>query len=30
LKPGLAKKEVLQAMKAHIIAEGELMGTYKN
>jgi len=29
LKPGLTKKELLQAMEGHILAEGQLMGTYQ-
>jgi len=29
LKPGLAKKDLLQALTGHVIAEGELMGTYQ-
>jgi Raf kinase inhibitor-like YbhB/YbcL family protein len=28
-EPGLAKKELLEKMEGHILAEGELMGTYK-
>lgn len=28
LKPGVTKKELLQAMQGHILAEGQLMGTY--
>ncbi|MFH0793516.1 MAG: YbhB/YbcL family Raf kinase inhibitor-like protein [bacterium] len=28
LKPGATKKELLSAMKDHILAQGELMGTY--
>ena len=29
LKPGLAKKDLLKAMEGHILAEGQLMGTYQ-
>lgn len=29
LKPGLTKKELLKAMDGHVIAEGQLMGTYQ-
>jgi Raf kinase inhibitor-like YbhB/YbcL family protein len=29
LKPGATKKEVEQAMEKHILAQGQLMGTYK-
>ena len=29
LKPGATKKEVEAAMKGHILAEGQLMGTYQ-
>jgi Raf kinase inhibitor-like YbhB/YbcL family protein len=29
LKPGANKKQLLDAMKGHIIGEGQLMGTYK-
>jgi hypothetical protein len=29
LKPGLSKKELLKAMDGHILAEGQLMGTYQ-
>jgi len=29
LKPGATKKELLKAMDGHIIAEGQLMGTYQ-
>lgn len=29
LKPGLTKKELLQAMDGHVIAEGQWMGTYE-
>jgi Raf kinase inhibitor-like YbhB/YbcL family protein len=29
LKPGLTKKELLKAMDGHILAEGQLMGTYQ-
>ena len=29
LKPGLTKKELLKAMEGHVIAEGQLMGTYQ-
>ncbi len=29
LKPGATKEEVLDAIKGHIIAEGELIGTYE-
>jgi len=29
LKPGATKKELLQAMEGHIVAQGELMGTYR-
>lgn len=29
LKPGLTKKELLKAMKGHVLAEGQLMGTYQ-
>lgn len=29
LKPGATKKELLQAMEGHILAQGELMGTYQ-
>ncbi len=29
LKPGATKKQLLDAMKGHIIGEGQLMGTYK-
>lgn len=29
LKPGITKKELLEAMEGHILAEGELVGTYE-
>jgi len=29
LQPGLTKKELLKAMEGHVLAEGELMGTYQ-
>ncbi len=29
LQPGLTKKQLLEAMKGHILGEGELMGTYE-
>jgi len=29
LKPGLAKKDLLQAMDGHVLAEGQLIGTYQ-
>jgi Raf kinase inhibitor-like YbhB/YbcL family protein len=29
LKPGATKKELLKAMEGHILAEGQLMGTYQ-
>jgi Raf kinase inhibitor-like YbhB/YbcL family protein len=29
LKPGLMKKELLKAMDGHVLAEGQLMGTYQ-
>jgi Raf kinase inhibitor-like YbhB/YbcL family protein len=29
LKPGLTKSDLLRAMNGHVIAEGELMGTYQ-
>lgn len=29
LKPGASKKQVLDAMKGHIIAQGQLIGTYQ-
>jgi Raf kinase inhibitor-like YbhB/YbcL family protein len=29
LKPGLAKKDLLKAMEGHVLAEGQLMGTYQ-
>lgn len=29
LEPGLTKKQLLEAMKGHILGEGELMGTYE-
>jgi len=29
LKPGLTKKELLQATNGHVLAEGQLMGTYQ-
>ena len=29
LKPGATKKELLQAMAGHVLAEGQLMGTYQ-
>jgi Raf kinase inhibitor-like YbhB/YbcL family protein len=29
LKPGLTKKDLLKAMEGHILAEGQLMGTYQ-
>lgn len=29
LKPGATKKELLQAMQGHVLAEGQLMGTYQ-
>jgi phosphatidylethanolamine-binding protein (PEBP) family uncharacterized protein len=28
LSPGLTKKQLLDAMRGHILAEGELIGTY--
>jgi hypothetical protein len=29
LKPGATKQMVLKAMESHVLAEGELMGTYQ-
>lgn len=29
LRPGVGKADLLQAMKGHILAEGQLMGKYK-
>jgi hypothetical protein len=29
LKPGLMKKDLLKAMEGHVLAEGQLMGTYQ-
>jgi Raf kinase inhibitor-like YbhB/YbcL family protein len=29
LKPGLTKKDLLKAMEGHVLAEGQLMGTYQ-
>jgi Raf kinase inhibitor-like YbhB/YbcL family protein len=29
LKPGLTKQDLLKAMEGHVVAEGELMGTYQ-
>ena len=29
LKPGLTKPELLKAMEGHVLAEGQLMGTYQ-
>jgi len=29
LKPGLTKQELLQAMDGHVLAEGQLVGTYQ-
>ena len=29
LKPGLTKKDLLKAMDGHVLAEGQLMGTYQ-
>jgi hypothetical protein len=29
LKPGVTKKDLLKAMESHILAEGQLMGTYQ-
>jgi hypothetical protein len=29
LKPGVSKKQILDAMKGHILAQGQLMGTYQ-
>ena len=29
LKPGVTKKELLKAMQGHVLAEGQLMGTYQ-
>ena len=29
LQPGLTKKELLKAMEGHVLAEGQLMGTYQ-
>jgi hypothetical protein len=29
LKPGLAKKDLLKTMEGHVLAEGQLMGTYQ-
>ena len=29
LQPGLTKKELLKALEGHVVAEGELMGTYQ-
>ena len=29
LKPGISKKDLLKAMEGHVIAEGQLMGTYQ-
>lgn len=29
LNPGLTKKDVLKAMEGHVLAEGQLMGTYQ-
>jgi len=28
-RPGLSKEDALEAMKGHIVGEGELVGTYK-
>jgi Raf kinase inhibitor-like YbhB/YbcL family protein len=30
LKPGVTKKELVKAMDGHVLAEGQLMGTYQN
>jgi len=29
LKPGVTKKDLLQAMEGHVLAEGQFMGTYQ-
>jgi phosphatidylethanolamine-binding protein (PEBP) family uncharacterized protein len=29
LKPGATKSKLLDAMKGHVLAEGQLMGTYQ-
>jgi phosphatidylethanolamine-binding protein (PEBP) family uncharacterized protein len=29
LKPGLTKPDLLQAMDGHVLAEGQLVGTYQ-
>ena len=29
LEPGLSKEDLLEAIKGHILAEGQLMGTYQ-
>ena len=29
LKPGVSKKQLLNAIKGHILAQGQLMGTYQ-
>ena len=29
LKPGVTKKDLLKAMDGHVLAEGQLMGTYQ-
>jgi len=29
VKPGLTKKDLLKAMAGHVIAEGEVMGTFQ-
>jgi phosphatidylethanolamine-binding protein (PEBP) family uncharacterized protein len=29
LKPGATKKDLLRAMEGHVLAEGEVMGTYQ-
>ena len=29
LKPGLTKRQLLEAMSGHVLAEGKLTGTYK-
>jgi len=29
LEPGLTKQKILEAMKGHILAQGQLMGKYK-
>ncbi len=29
LKPGASKKDLLKAMEGHVLAEGQLLGTYQ-